>query len=145
MKKDFAQYLNGIGIVDLFYERAELVLQFYENLYPNEIEDLFVSEYIDNEGKRQYESLWFFSSRLAMEAKYFLAGDNFDATPVLERIKYWGLQKTEFDFENPTEKSRLTIEFSLVQNISGSLKASKEHCNHLYYIFKKYILSNMAK
>lgn len=146
MKKDFEQYLNGIGIVDLFYERTELVVQFYERLYPDEIKDIFVCEYIDNEGKRQYESLWLFSSRaIMMEAKRFLTDDDFDATPFSKRIVYWKVNKTEFDFENPTEKSRLTVEFHLVHNISGTLKASKENCNNLYHVLKKWILPNMAE
>ena len=145
MKKYFVQYLKSIGIVELFYERTESILQFYESLYPNEIEDVFVSEYIDNEGKRQYEDLCFFSSQATMEAKRFLTDYDFDASPIRERVIYWRMRKTDFDFEKPTEKSRLDIEFGLEHRITGRLKASKENCNHLYHVFKKYILPNMAK
>lgn len=145
MKEDFSQYLKSVGIVDLFYERTEAILQFYEKLYPKEIEDIFVSEYIDNEGKRQYESLWLFSSQVTGEAKHFLTNDDFDATPISERVSYWKLNKADFDFENSTKKSRLTIEFHLVQNIVGRLKASQENCSHLYNLFLKHILPNMAK
>ena len=88
MKNEFVDYLNEVGITDLFQDKAKEAYLFYEKLYPDAILDLFVSEYIDEEGKRQYENLWFFTSSIFMEAKQFLAEDNFDAAPIVKKFKY---------------------------------------------------------
>lgn len=142
MKAEWATYLESIGIQELFLKRVEKVFDFYQKVYSDQIEDIFVSEYIDEDGNRQYESMWLFSTTSAMEAKNFLQEDNFDSTSLRKQVKYWSIKKTEYDFTKATTKSRMVLNFGLLSGISGLLKASKENCDPLKSLFMKYILPN---
>ena len=142
MKDDWQAYLETIGIQGMFLKRVEEVLSFYQEVYPDQIEDIFVTEYFDKEGNRQYESVWLFSRQFVMEAKHFLMEDDFDSAPLQRQVKYWTIKKTEFDFRDASTKSRMLLKFTLLSGVSGALKASRENCNYLSDIFRKHILPN---
>ncbi|MGD9578918.1 MAG: hypothetical protein AB7Y74_11750 [Syntrophorhabdus sp.] len=145
MKNEWKTYLETIGIQGIFLKRVGEVINFYQEFYPDQIEDIFVTEYFDKEENRQYESVWLFSMQFAMEAKQFLVADDFDSTPLQRQVKYWTIKKTEFDFRDASIKSRMHLQFELLSGISGNLKASRENCNFLMNIFRKYILSNVIE
>ncbi|KKK63815.1 hypothetical protein LCGC14_2990490 [marine sediment metagenome] len=142
MKAEWATYLESIGIQKLFLKRAEEVFDFYQQVYPNQMEDIFVTEYIDEDGNEQYESLWLFSTTSAGEAKNFLQEDDFDSVPLIKQVKYWCIKKTEYDFTKATTKSRMVLRFKLLSGVSGDMKASIKNCDHLKSLFMKYILPN---
>lgn len=142
MKAEWIEYLKTIGIKDLFLDRCKEIFNFYQQIYPDQIKDIFVTEYLDKEGNRQYESMWFFSETMVMEAKKFLEKDDFDSVPLNKQVKYWSVTKTEYDFIRATTKSRMVIKFGLLSGIGGSLKASRENCDSLKSIFIKYIITN---
>ena len=81
MKKQFADYLSSIGIKELFLKRAKEVINFYQENIADNIEHIFVNDYIDEQGNRHYESLWLFTEYYMMEAKQFLTKDEFDIAP----------------------------------------------------------------
>ena len=145
MKEGFTKYLGSIGITKTFGERIETIQEFYREICPDEITDIFVTDYIKEDGAREYENLWFFSERYCMEAKQFLTKDNFDITPIQSRICYWSIQKQDYDFEKATEKSRLNVEIGMDTEIRGSLKASKENCDYLRDIIFKYVVPNLKE
>src|SRR5215475_12716697 len=87
--------MSGVGVRMEMHEKVELYLRaidaspaIRERLEPylamaaevltatgrraDEIEDVFVSEYRDSNGARNYEGAWFFGGGLAMEARNFL-------------------------------------------------------------------------
>lgn len=132
-------YLVSIGMAEPFLNRVEEIIDFYETIYPNSIKDMFISEYVDNDGNRQYENIWFFSDSRLMEAKKFLMEDDFDAARRVT-LRYWNIKKTDYDFKRSSSKSRLTITYQTEDNIGGILKASGENCDHLKIIFMRYIL-----
>ena len=133
MKEEYSSYLKQIGITGLFYNRAKEVYEFYEKLYPGAVQDVFVTDYIDSEGKRQYENLWFFTSTLAMEAKQFLTEDNFDSAPFKKKVKLWQVNRTEYNFEKASAKSRLSIRVELEYGNDCEFKASQDNCDYLVY------------
>lgn len=146
MKNDFSDYLEKtVGLTELFLERAQDAIKFYNTLYPDRIENIFVSEYIDGEGKRQYESLWIFTGNLAGEAKQFLTEDSFDSTPLKNRVVWWELKRTDFDGEKATDDSRMTIRVTFDTDIEGILKASGENCMQLQKIFNQHLFQNLQK
>ena len=66
MKLD--EYLDGIGITtNVLKERVKLVYSVASQMCPEEIEDIFVTDYIKEDGTREYESLWFFSDKYCLE------------------------------------------------------------------------------
>jgi len=143
MKPEFSDYLEKtVGLTGLYLERAENAINFYQNPFPEDIKDIFVSEYIDKEGARQYENLWIFTSNMVGEAKRFITEEDFDATPIKNRIVYWRLKKIAFDGKKATNDSRMTINISMDTDVRGELKASKENCMKLQGIFDKYLVPN---
>lgn len=142
MKAEWATYLESIGIQRPFLERVEEVLNFYQQIYPDQIEDIFVAEYFDKDGNRQYESMWLFSTTSIMEAKKFPREDDFDSALLRKQVKYWSIKKTEYNFTKATAKSRMVLYLSLLSGNSCNLKASRRNCDHLKSLFMKYILPN---
>lgn len=145
MKQEWTDYLHSIGVVDHFYEKAERVVLFYENLFPNDINEIFVSEYVDKEGMRQYDNIWLFTSEVVLEAKAFLKKDDYDATPLRGCLKYWNITKEEFEIGSASKKSRMTLMIGMTGSVRGEMKASAENCDHLWSIFTKAILPNLCK
>jgi hypothetical protein len=145
MKQKFIGYLESIGIKAVpLLGRIESIHEFYLEMCPDEIVDIFVTDYIDSEGKREYENLCFFSDGYTMEAKGFAMGkDDFDITPIKDRVKYYEIQKQDYDFKEATEKSRLTLHFSLNTGVHGEFKASKENCDALRDIIFEYVKPNL--
>jgi len=143
VKDAFLQYLKGISLTDVLINRIEKVISSYQQFYPEEIVDIYVSEFITEDGIREYDSLWLFSEKYCMEATKFITNDDFDITPLKNQIHYIRIKKQEYDFNGITEKSRLTIQISLEYPLSGDLKGSKENCDYLMKILTKHILPNL--
>lgn len=143
MKAEWLEYLESIGIKEgPFLKRVEEVLDFYQQVYPDQIQDIFVTEYLDNDSNRQYESVWLFSETSTMEAKQFLKEDDYDSVSLRQQVKYWTINKTEYDFHKASTKSRMMLKFDLLSGIVGTLKASQENCDYLKAIFFKHIIPN---
>lgn len=126
---------------------AEIYKFYNENIMKTlgeEIKDIFVTEYISNNGVREYENVWFFTKRYAMEAKLFKIQDDFDISPLIKEILYINITKSNYEYKCPTEESRLSIDYSASFNSNmGHLKASKENCDHLMEITLKYLVPNL--
>jgi hypothetical protein len=142
MKKKFIAYLERIGMTIPLINRIDEIYHFYHEILSEEIIDIQVTDFIKDDGSREYENCWFFSSTYAMEAKLFISQEDFDMSPMRKRIDYWSIGKQNYDFKKATDKSRLVVHFSLIGETDGDLKASKENCDNLKEIFIKYILPN---
>jgi len=112
---------------------------------PNEITDIFVEDYLDGNGSRNYQNLWFFSEKYIMESKSFISTDDFDITPIKSKIEYVRVRKQYYDIGHTTEKSRLNLEFGMDTKAGGDVKASKENCEYLWKIATKYVYHNLKK
>jgi hypothetical protein len=145
MKEEFTKYLISIGMTKTFDTRVQTIYEYYKEICPDEITDIFVTEYIKEDASREYENLWFFSSKYCMEAKLFITKDDFDMTPISNQITYWKVEKQDYDFKRATDKSRLSLELAFEAAIRGHLKASRENCNHLKDIILKHVVPNMRK
>jgi hypothetical protein len=133
---------------EVLSDRIAEIYKFYdENIMKTlgeEIKDIFVTEYISNKGVREYENVWFFTNRYAMEAKLFKMRDEFDISPLAKEILYINIIKSNYEYKCPNEESRLLIEYSASFNSNkGYLKASKENCDRLMEITLKYLVPNL--
>ena len=124
-------------------ERTNNILEFYEKLYPNQLQDIFVSEHLDKEGNRKYESFFIFNNKIVFEAKDFLNEDDFDAASYLKKIVYYRIKKKEYDFNEAKNKSRMSLYFRLSEEIFCELKASGNNCDYLRTVFFDQILPNV--
>ena len=142
MKKEFIEYLNNIEITEEnLHERIANIFLFYtNNLCPEPIQDIFVTDYMTEE-LREYENLWFFSENYVMEAKKFISEDNFDITPLRE-INRIEIQKTDYDFIKSNVRSRCIL-FCDSASMIVEMKASKENCDYLKIINSKYFVTKL--
>jgi hypothetical protein len=145
MKDEFVEYLKSIGIPEAIRERIEMIYEFYREICPDEITGVFVTDYIKEDGSREYENLWFFSDKYFMEAKQFITQDNFDIAPIKNRISYWNIRKQDYNFKKATPKSRFYLKISMEFPTSGEFKAAKENCDYLRSIFFQYIKPNLEE
>jgi len=145
MKAEFVSYLNSISATDQVMARVEIILNFYKEACPEDIMDIFICETIKSDGNREYQSLWLFSEKYAMEAKNFLIQDDFDIMPIKNLMTYCDVQKTEYDFNNASEGSRLLVKISVTHMLNGELRASKANCNFLKSITLKYFVPNLRE
>jgi S-adenosylmethionine synthetase len=146
MKKEFLEYLKEMGFTESIFERVEAIIACFEQICCDEIKDIHVSDFVTGDGSREYDSLWLFSDRCAMEAKQFLTTENFDITPIKKAIRRWGFKKKDYDFSKATESSRIHLIFhSYSMDVHGAIKASKKNCDHLKYIALKYFKPNLME
>ena len=75
MRAEFIKYMESVGITKVLRERIETIYECCKVLCVNEITGIFITDYIKQDGTREYESLWFFSDKNCMEAKQFIPPD----------------------------------------------------------------------
>ena len=143
MRDEFSQYLQTIGTSTVVRERIEGIHEFYKGICPEEITGIFVTDYIKADGVREFDSLWFFSRKYAMEAKQFLSEDDFDIATFDKSIERMAIKKQDYDFKQATEKSRLNVNVYTASDLNGDLKASKENCDYLREVTLTYLLPNL--
>jgi hypothetical protein len=136
--KDFDGYFESIGLTGVFKDRAHEMINYCRELSGISFTDVFISEYIDNSGMRNFENIWLFNSNVTCEIKNFLTNFNFDCTS-LKNLIHWDVKAEKFNFTESNTESRIIVSFAFQHNVTGELKASRENCMTALHIFKKYI------
>ncbi len=145
MEARFETYLVSLGMTRPLIGRVEQIYNFYnDNICPNQITDLFVSEYVNSDGVRDYETLTFFSALYVMEASQFVHEDSFDVTVLRNHVIYFVIRKQDYDYNIATDASRMSVFYTVRPQLSAELKASRENCDRLRDIVRKYLAPNMA-
>lgn len=144
MKDEFTNYLKAIGMTNILIERVESIFSFYQELCPDEITGIFVSNSVKKDGTNVFESLWFFTdSRFVMEAFKFAStdDDSFDILSTEKGVCYCKIDKRDFDFETATDESRLAVEvwYNEIEDLMVTLTASGINCTYLKDIIFRYI------
>lgn len=147
MKQEFIDYLEEVGITGALLDKALETYIYYTKYLNVEVEDIFVSEYINPDGSRTYENLWFFNNVYCFEAKQFIVSEDYDMDFFRDVIFSFNIVKKDFDIANLlfTDNSRMTLTFYLNAVRAGVIKASKSNCKKLAEINKKYIITNLKK
>jgi hypothetical protein len=144
MKEDFANYIKSIGITEVLQKRIATIYEYFEKMCPDEITGIFVTDYIKDDVSREYEHLWFFSEKYLMEAKQFVAKDDFDMIKLKKKVSYWNIKAQDYDFKKATEKSRLNVYVSFLdKELTAHLKAARENCDYLMNIVLKHVIPNI--
>lgn len=144
MKPKITTYLRSIGMKKPLIERIGLVCDRFTQLTSLDIEDLFVSEYVLEDGTRAYDDIRIFAPGMIVEADQFQSHDSFFINPVegLQRMA-WEISAKKFDFKSATADSRLTARLS-TGDYSVPFKASKENCEVLTTIIQKYLPAHQS-
>jgi len=91
---------------------------------------------------REFASLWLMNERQCMEVHSFGKNPKYDLSPWYRNVKRWEVSSKDYDFDTPTENSRLSITITFHNDISGTLQASNENCRYLMDILKNYLVPN---
>lgn len=144
MRANFVVYLQSIGMTTPLIKRVEQIYSFYDkHIAPDQIMDIFVSEYTESDGTREYDSLVFFGGPFVVEAKRFVHEDDFDVSILRKQVLYLEIRKQDYDYEQATDASRLSITFTLGSGLNGELKASRANCDHLRDLITKHLVPNL--
>ena len=141
MKAEFLEYLKLIGITEEKYlKRIETIIEVHSTICQEEIIDIFVDEYIKEDGTREYDGITFFSNEYVFGATQFLTKDNFMFSKRMKNVTVITIKGNNYDFKKATENSRLNIEIRHdIPELFGHFRASKENCDYLKKIYFKHI------
>ena len=102
MKTEWTDYLDALELTHAARTSLEEVYKVSSALTPETFVTVFVSDYIDDEGKRLFENAWFFSDAYASEAKDFLSQGNSDLVVLRKNVTYIDVKWRDYQFENPS-------------------------------------------
>ncbi len=145
MKDIFFQYLEDIGITtQALIKRIEEMHDFYRKICPEEFEDIFLEDIINKSKERDFVGLSFFSKNYCLSSANFLSEDTFVMVSNHREIIALEIKPKNYDFEEATEFSRMTVDASEV--VSGwAGKATGKNCKYLKEIAEKYFVPNIKK
>ena len=95
---NYNDYLRDIGISDgVIKDRVDEIISYFGSLYDNtKLKSIFISEYITEDGNRNYTSLWLIYENIICEAKNFINETDFDSIYYkTNHIFYWNLKSKE--------------------------------------------------
>lgn len=145
-------YLPTIGCEIPIIDRVKIFYKIYQALLcPEEIINLLVTEDTNNEGLREYKSLWFFSENFAMETKDIITADvtqlaNFDMMTIKNSIVYWDIKSKSFGFQEATIASKLNVDIKFRDTIYADFQVSQKNCEYfMSEIFQRHIKPNFIK
>ncbi|HCG63240.1 MAG: hypothetical protein A2Y31_04130 [Spirochaetes bacterium GWC2_52_13] len=137
---DYIEYLERLGIRDESTpKRVKQILDFYKEIYSGEEPKfLFVSEFLNGDGKREYTSLILFYNDIICEAKNFRTEYNLDANQFDPSTCYWNFKLSNIPTCEQSEIKSAYLNFYFSFNMSLELKATDDNCQNLLEIFNYY-------
>jgi hypothetical protein len=132
MIEQFDDYIGTLPLTKVVKDKIEEMLILNSKIKKFEIKDIFVCELKNEEGARNYTSLWLFTDKQVVECKNFLATYDFDITPLYKNIEYCSMSPVNFDLEKPSDV-----------RISGDIIATENNCLSALKIYQKYIIPNL--
>jgi len=149
MKEEFKKYLATIGLTaPTALARVEDAYRVCSHLCPEDIGDIFVEDYVTEDGTRVYEHLEFFSPHFVMDVKNFLSAPDYSVGGMGNGIFALRVRASEYDFQKASDKSRLVMDLALraagtPQNV-WTFKAARENCDSLWALAIKYFKPNLT-
>lgn len=142
----YIDYLNSIGIsTDTLIGKVETTLRAARRICPEEIQGIYVSDWIQPDGQRAYEHLFLFTSTYIIESANFATDTNvnIEITVLKDRVKYVIVKYNDY-FEDANTASRLFVVFHTDSGVF-ELKGAKENCDKLIEVYDRYVRPNISK
>jgi hypothetical protein len=143
---DYLDYLNSIDInTETLFNKIDATFRAAVRISQEEIQDIFISDWIQTEGQRAYEHLYLFTNTYIIESANFTTDTNvnIEITILKERVKY-ALVKYNDYFEKANTASRLSV-FFITNGGAFKLTGAKENCDKLIEVYDKYVRPNISK
>ena len=142
----YIDYLNSIDInTETLINKIEKTLRAARRICPEEIQSIYISDWIQTEGQRAYEHLYLFTNTYIMESANFATDTNvnIEVTVLKDRVKYVIVKYNDY-FEKADTASRLSVFFT-TNGGAFELKGAKENCDKLIEVYDKYVRPNISK
>lgn len=140
---NYNDYLRDIGISDgVIKDRVDEIISYFGSLYDNtKLKRIFISEYITEDGNRNYTSLWLIYENIICEAKNFINETDFDSIYYkTNHIFYWNLKSKEKIKDEFKDSDRLSLMVQFDDGMTGTFKASKNNCKYLLQILREHFI-----
>lgn len=145
MNEQHFAYLAEIGTTRVARDRAQTMWSIVHGLFGSELKEIFVNDYVTDEGVRTFSNIWFFTDEYFAECRDFIERTHFDRTDYLERIQWIDIEAISYDMgENTTDTSRLMVEARMNDNLTMTFKSARNNCKYLRDLVAGR-LSDMAK
>jgi len=143
------EYLKSIGMPsDVDIQITKGIFSQADFLCPEELKDIFVSNYNLKDDKEQFKDVWFFSDNYLVEVLNF----NKKESPTLElailskNIQTVSIETKDFDLSKKAkDNSRLHITFYTYSDWVCDQVAFGHNCETLRNIYKKFIKPNIVR
>ena len=140
MKKEFADYLDSVGLVtEESKKQVEAILETVQKITDEEVQDVFVSETGKKEGTWVYQSLWCFTPSRVLEARGFRSSTDIDCV-CLDPSLYLRFLAQAYIFGHATMGSRLEVDAEIASGVYFELRGTDMNCDNLLRVVQKYFL-----
>ncbi len=145
------EYAQFMGLDFQGMERLTGILSVASRLLHEDIEDIFISQSLEEEGKvTEWDSLWLFSRNFCLEARQFLAQQDLEIYPLKDlqgfRLILENMKLGQFATrETPTAKANATVEFSPAKGGRCQLFAFGANGTKLGLISTRYLTAHLSQ
>jgi hypothetical protein len=143
---NFEKYFEDLSLTAPIRTRVEEVLGQIRAACPEEIVDILISEYVQQDGSHIHQSVWAFSKNLVSEGG-LLTGDSirFDIVRLDRKVEQVTIDQRDFDWNAPARvQSRLTVDVRFqLMGLAAHMQASGPNCEVLRDIVKKYLAAGV--
>ena len=146
MKQEFVDYLKSLGASSVVVERVAIILGIYNELIDNlDVKEIFVSEDLNRENKREMRSVFFFTEDYIMEGTNFVSDTDLDITYVINSVDYMRMQFKNYEpGKSATTESRFRVTGYFISELDFELRASAGNCEKLWKICHEILMPNWA-
>lgn len=139
MEEKIRNYCTQIGVSEPTIERINELYLLQQEICPQNITDLFVSDLRTGQGTREHNDLWFFSEDYSIEILTFISRNYFEI--IYLDIFYIGIESLNYTSKKSSEESRLMVNARFNGGtFSNVMRATGNNCGCLFEIMKTYFV-----
>lgn len=129
-------------------ERVRELFSCGQLMCPEKIRAIFISNYTESEGKKQYKDLWLFSDNYVLEVLNFARQETpkVEMTMFTDNLLYISVEVKNYHFAGKAQKdSTLHVFVTMLTRFECDFLATGQNCDILYSIFEKYLKNNITR
>lgn len=147
MDSKFSDYYKSLGMGKLLIKKMSALHDQINSIMGDQPQDVVISEYVTEDGERQYTTVLLFTNKFVYEIENFISDSpKIWIAKLVKNIAYIALTPKDYNLMNVTKASRLNLECRWPQGLNFILdiKTSGDNCKHLLEILNKYIKPNLV-
>ncbi len=143
------KYLHDLDIKSTDdIKRTREVFELSKTMCPEMLREVFISNYMESDGKEQLKDIWFFSDNFVIEALNFIRIKipKVEITMYSNNLHYISIEYQNYNFGQKAQKdSLLHIFFHTMNQFVCDFKATGQNCNNLGRLFERFMKNHITK